>query len=125
MKNLTKTEINEKCNAIATNGGTPYALLHISGETKTAPRDIFALFDGDSCPAVMGIFENADAAAAAVRAEGAAQCDEMRYNNSMRYFVAGYFAAAMVDECGDGDAWAFSFDDIGAYTPFETATEEA
>ena len=122
MKKLSKTEISEKCNAIAAGGGTPYALLHISGETRTAPRDIFALFDGDADPAIMGIFENADAAAAAVRAEGAAQCEKMHYN-SRRYFVAGYFAAAMVDEFGDGDAWEFSFDDIGAYTPIETAGE--
>lgn len=124
MKNLTKTEINEKCNAIMANGGTPYALMYISGETKTAPRDIFALFDGDSSPAVMGIFENADAAAAAVRAEGAALCNEMRYN-STRYFVAGYFAAAMVDDFGNDEGWEFSFDDIGAYTPIETAAAEA
>lgn len=124
MKKLTKTEINAKCNAIAADGGTPYALLHISGETRTAPRDIFALFDGDNSPAIVGIFENADAAAAAVRAEGAARCDEMRYNNSTRYFIAGYFAAAMVDDFGDGDNWDFLFDDIGDYTPIETAAEE-
>ena len=123
MKKLTKTEISEKCNAIAASGGTPYALMYISGETRTAPRDIFALFDGDTDPAIMGIFENADAASAAVRALGAAQCDKCCYNNSTRYFIAGYFAAVMVDDSGDGDDWNFSFDDIGAYTPIETAEE--
>ncbi len=120
MKRLTKTQINEKCNAIATNGGTPYALLHISGELRTTPQDIFALFDGDTDPAVMGIFENADEAAAAVRAEGAARCDEMHYIITT-YYIEGYFAAAMVDDFGDGEDWDYKFDDIVAYTPIKTA----
>ena len=117
---MTKTEINAKCNAIAANGGTPYAMVHISGELKTAPQDIFALFDGDSYPAVEEIFDSADKAAAAIRAEGSARCDEMHFITTT-YSVEGYFAAAMVDDFGDGEDWEFSFDEIIAATPIDTA----
>lgn len=110
---MKQEKINELCNKIVAEGRAPFALVYMSGEMETRPKDGWDVFNADTMPEIQKIFDSEEKARERLKECGSMYCKSSKGPYGVKFFDChAFLICGLVDEFDDGESWNINFDNL-------------